>query len=151
MEKKWVVELSEEERKQLEKLINKGKVAGHKIKHAHVLLKADEGVHGPSWSDTRIAEAFNVSESTVRNLRKRLVEKGFDASLEREKQAHRRTKLDGEAEAKLSAIACSQPPEGYSRWSVRLLVDRLVELEIVDEISHMTVQRAMKKTNLNRG
>jgi len=151
MEKRWVVELSQEERKQLEQLINKGKVAGYKIKHAHMLLKADEGEHGPSWPDTRIAEAYNVSESTVRNLRKRLVEKGLDSALEREKQTNRRTKLDGETEAKLIAIACSQPPEGYSRWSVRLLANRLVELEIVDEISHMTVQRAMKKTNLNRG
>ncbi|UQZ82691.1 hypothetical protein SK3146_01850 [Paenibacillus konkukensis] len=145
MEKRWVVELSQEEREQLEQLINKGKVAGHKIKHAHMLLKADEGEHGPSWPDTRIAEAYNVSESTVRNLRKRLVEKGFEAALEREKQTNYRTKLDGEAEAKLIAIACSQPPEGYSRWSVRLLADRLVELEIVDAVSHMTVQRVMKK------
>jgi len=151
MEKRWVVELSQEERKQLEQLINKGKVAGYKIKHAHMLLKADEGEHGPSWPDTRIAEAYNVSETTVRNLRKRLVEKGFEAALEREKQTNRRIKFDGEIEANLTAIACSQPPEGYSRWSVRLLADRLVELEIVDEISHMTVQRIMKKTNLNRG
>lgn len=151
MEKRWVVELSQEERKQLEQLINKGKVAGYKIKHAHMLLKADESEHGPSWSDTRIAEAYNVSESTVRNLRKRLVEKGLEAALGREKRTNYSTKLDGEAEAKLIAIACSQPPEGYSRWSVRLLADRLVELEIVDSISHMTVQRAMKKTNLNLG
>src|SRR5438045_3623801 len=104
MEKRWVVELSQEERKQLEQLINKGKVAGYKIKHAHMLLKADESEHGPSWPDTRIAEAYNISESTVRNLRKRLVEKGFEAALEREKQTNRRTKLDGEAEAKLIAI-----------------------------------------------
>jgi DNA-binding Lrp family transcriptional regulator len=151
MEKRWVVELSQEERQYLEQLINKGKVAGYKIKHAHMLLKADEGENGPAWPDTRIAEAYNVSESTVRNLRKRLVEKGFEAALEREKQTNRRTKLDGEAEAKLIAIACSQPPEGYSKWSVRLLADRLVELEIVDAVSHMTVQRVMKKTNSNHG
>jgi DNA-binding Lrp family transcriptional regulator len=151
MEKRWVVELSQEEREQLEQLINKGKMAGYKIKHAHMLLKADEGEHGPSWPDTRIAEAYNVSESTVRNLRKRLVEKGFEAALEREKRTNYSTKLDGEAEAKLIAIACSQPPEGYSRWSVRLLADRLVELEIVDAVSHMTVQRVMKKTNSNHG
>ncbi|WP_185602408.1 helix-turn-helix domain-containing protein, partial [Paenibacillus sp. 598K] len=135
MEKKWKVELIQEERNQLEKLIQKGKIAGYKIKHAQMLLKADEGAHGPSWADTRIAEAFNTSISTVRNLRKRLVEKGFDAALEREKQPPRRTKLDGAGEAMLSAIACSKPPEGYSRWSIRLIADRLVELEIVDEIS----------------
>lgn len=151
MEKRWVVELSQEEREQLEQLINKGNIAGYKIKHAHMLLKADEGKHGPSWPDTRIAEAYNTCESTVRNLRKRLVEKGFEAALEREKQTNRRIKIDGEIEAKLIALACSHPPEGYSKWSVRLLADRLVELEIVDEISHMTVQRVMKKTNLNRG
>ncbi|MCS7459210.1 IS630 family transposase [Paenibacillus doosanensis] len=148
MEKRWVVELSQAEREQLEQLINKGKVAGYKIKHAHMLLKADEGEHGPSWPDTRIAEAYNANESTVRNLRKRLVEKGFDAALEREKQTNRRTKLDGVTEAKLIAIACSQPPEGYSKWSVRLLANRLVELEIVDAISNMTVQRVMKKNKL---
>ena len=94
--------MSKEECKQIEKLINKGKVAGHKIEYAHTLLIADEGAHGPLWPDTRISEAFNVSESAVRNLRKRLVEKGFDAALEREKQAHRRTKLDGESEAECS-------------------------------------------------
>jgi transposase len=151
MEKRWIVELSQEEREQLEQLIKKGKVVGYKIKHAHMLLKADEGEFGPAWPDTRIAEAYNTSESTVRNLRKRLVEKGFETALEREKQTNRRIKFDGETEAKLIAIACSEPPEGYSRWSIRLLADRLVELEIVDEISPMTVQRIMKKTNLNRG
>lgn len=151
MEKRWIVELSQDERQQLEQLINKGNVSGYKIKHAHMLLKADEGEYGPSWPDTRIAEVYNTSESTVRNLRKRLVEKGFETALEREKQTHRRIKFDGEVEAKLIAMACSQPPEGTSKWSVRLLADRLVELEIVDEISHMTVQRVMKKTNSNHG
>lgn len=110
-----------------------------------MLLKADEGEHGPSWPDTKIAQAFNTSESTVRNLRKRLVEKCFETALEREKQTNRRIKFDGEVEAKLIAMACSQPLEGYSKWSVRLLADRLVELDIVEEISHMTVQRVMKK------
>lgn len=118
---------------------------GYKIRHAHMLLKADEGEHGPSWPDARIAEVFKTSECTVRNVRKRLVEKGFEAALEREKQLNFRNKLDSEAEAKLIAIACSQPPEGYSKWSVRLLADRLVELEIVDAVSHMTVQPVMKK------
>lgn len=84
-------------------------------------------------------------------MRKRLVEKGFETALELEKQANRKIKFDGETEAKLVAIACSEPSEGYSRWSVRLLPDRMVKLEIVDEISPMTIQRMMKKTNLNRG
>lgn len=151
MKKRWIVQLSQEERAQLEQLIQKGKVAGYKIKHAHMLLKADEGAYGPAWTDIRVAEAYHVRESTVRNLRKRLVEKGFEAALEREKRTNYETKLDGAAEAQLIAIACSEPPKGYSKWSVRLLADRLVELEIVDEISHMTVQRTLKKTNLNRG
>lgn len=141
MEKRWIVILSPEEREQLERLIQKGKVAGYKIKHAHILLKADEGDQGPAWPDTRIAEAYNVHESTVRNARKRLVEKGLEAALEREKRTNYTHKLDGEAEAKLVAIACSEPPKGASKWSVRLLADRMVELEIVDKLSHMTVQR----------
>ncbi len=151
MEKRWIVTLSLEEREQLETLIKKGKVAGYKIKHAHILLKVDEGEQGPAWPDTRIAEAYNVHESTVRNMRKRLVEKGLEAALEREKRTNYTRKLDGEAEARLLAIACSEPPEGASTWSVRLLADRMVELEIVDELSHMTVQRALKKMNLNLG
>nr|WP_156934177.1 IS630 family transposase [Paenibacillus zanthoxyli] len=148
MEKRWIVTLSLEEREQLETLIKKGKVAGYKIKHAHILLKVDEGEQGPAWPDTRIAEAYNVHESTVRNMRKRLVEKGLEAALEREKRTNYTRKLDGEAEARLLAIACSEPPEGASTWSVRLLADRMVELEIVDELSHMTVQRALKKNEL---
>lgn len=151
MEKRWVVELSQEERKELEVLIQKGKVAGYKIKHAQLLLKADEGDQGPSWTDVQIAQAYDVCESTVRNLRKRLVEKGLEAALDREKRPRPPRKMDGEAEACLLALACSEPPSGYSRWSVRLLADRMVELEIVDSLSHMTVQRVMKKTNLNRG
>ena len=151
MEKRWIVTLSSEERQQLEALLNKGKVAGYKIKHAHILLKADEGEEGPAWTDARIAEAYNVHESTARNTRKRLVEKGLEAALDREKRTNYTSKIDGEAEAKLIAMACSPPPEGSSKWSVRLLADRMVELNIVDGLSHMTVQRALKKTNLNRG
>ncbi len=151
MEKRWVVELSEEERERLKQLIHKGNVIGYKIRHAHMLLKADEGAEGPAWSDKQIADAYHTSVSTVRNLRKRLVEKGFEAALEREKQAKRKSKWDGEMEAKLIAIACSKPPEGYSRWSVRLLAHHVVELEIIESISHTAVHQIMKKTNLNRG
>lgn len=151
MQKRWVVELSQDERTQLEQLIQTGKVAGYKIRHAHMLLQADESERGPCWSDTQIAEAYHTSVTTVRNLRKRLVEKGFETALEREKQTNRKIKFDGDTEAKLIALACSEAPEGYSKWSVRLLANRMVEFEIVDEISPMTVQRILKKINLSLG
>ena len=151
MQKRWVVELSQNERTQLEQLIQTGKVAGYKIRHAHMLLQADESELGPSWSDVQVAEAYHTSITTVRNLRKRLVEKGFEAALEREKQANRKIKFDGDTEAKLVALACSEAPEGYSKWSVRLLANRMIECEIVDEISPMTVQRMLKKINLSLG
>ncbi|MDO3413274.1 IS630 family transposase [Saccharibacillus sp. CPCC 101409] len=148
MQKRWVVELSQDERTQLEQLIQTGKVAGYKIRHAHMLLQADESELGPSWSDAQIAEAYHTSITTVRNLRKRLVEKGFETALEREKQTNRKMKFDGDTEAKLIALACSEAPEGYSKWSVRMLANRMVECEIVDEISPMTVQRNAKKNQL---
>lgn len=151
MEKKYIVTLTKEEREELVTLINKGKIAGYKIKHANILLKADEGEYGPGWADTKIAQAYNVHETTVRNIRIRFIEKGMKASLEREKRNNYEKKLDGDAEAQLIAIACSNPPEGYSRWSVRLLADKMVKLEIVEEISHMTVQRTLKKMNLSLG
>jgi hypothetical protein len=99
MEKKYIVTLTKEEREELNELINKGKVAGYKIKHANILLKADEGEYGPSWSDTKIAEAFNVHETTVRNIRIRFIEKGIKTALEREKRNNYEKKLDGDAEA----------------------------------------------------
>lgn len=151
MEKKYIVTLTKEEHEELTDLVNKGKVAGYKIKHANILLKADEGEYGPGWADTRIAEAYNVCESTVRNIRVRFIEKGIKTALEREKRRKYERKLDGDAEAKLIAIACSNPPEGYSKWSVRLLADKMVKLEIVEEISHMTIQRTLKKMNLSLG
>ena len=116
-----------------------------------MLLQADEGEFGPSWSDIQITEAYRTSEITVRNLRKRLVEKGFETALEREKQANRKIKFDGETEARLVALACSEPPEGYSKWSIRLLANRMVQLDIVDEISPMSIRRMMKKTNSSLG
>ena len=149
--KKYIVELTSEERKQLQQLIKKGKVAGYKIRHAQMLLKTDQGNHGPSWPDAQIAEVFAAHVTSVERLRKRFVEQGLDAALERNKRDNYTRKLDGDAEAHLTAIACSKPPAGRSEWSLRLLADRLVELSVVDSISYMTVSRTLKKTNLSRG
>ncbi len=143
--KKYVVELASQERKQLEGLVKKGKVAGYKIRHAQMLLKADQGRQGPGWPDRQIAEAFGVHLTTVERLRKRLVEEGLDAALERHKRQNYARKLDGDAEARLIAIACSEAPEGRTEWTLRLLADRLVELSVVDSISHMTVKRTLEK------
>lgn len=149
--KKYVVELTSEERKQLKELVKKGKVAGYKIRHAQMLLKADQGKQGPGWQDKQIAEAFGAHLTTVERLRKRLVEHGLQAALERNKRQNYTRKLDGDAEARLIAIACSKAPEGRNEWTLRLLADRLVELSVVDSISHMTVSRTLKKTNSSLG
>ena len=149
--KKYVVELTSEERKQLKELVKKGKVAGYKIRHAQMLLKADQGKQSPGWQDKQIAEAFGAHLTTVERLRKRFVEQGLEAALERNKRKNYTRKLDGDAEARLIAIACSKAPEGRNEWSLRLLADRLVELSVVDSISHMAVSRTLKKTNSSLG
>ena len=149
--KKYIVELTSEERKQLQQLVKKGKVAGYKIRHAQMLLKADQGNQGPGWLDAQVAEVFAAHVTTAERLRKRFVEQGLEAALERNKRNNYARKLDGDAEAHLIAIACSKPPAGRSEWSLRLLADRLVELSVVDSISYMTVSRTLKKTNLSRG
>lgn len=151
MQKEFIVDLTSKERKYLQQLANKGKVAGYKIRHAQMLLKADQGQHGPAWSDEQIAEAFDAHEATVRRLRQRFVEEGLEAALQRKKRQNYTRKLDGDAEAHLIAIACSQPPKGRNRWTLRLLADRVVELALVDSVSHMTISRTLKKTNLSPG
>ena len=144
--KTYIVELTLEERAGLRGLVKAGKAAGFRIKRANILLKVDQGKHGPGWKDQRAAEAFDCGTATVERLRKRWVECGTEGALEREKRGPQLGKIDGDAEAVLIATACSDAPEGRSRWSVRLLADKLVELGVVDSCSHMTVQRAMKKT-----
>lgn len=126
-------------------------MAGYKIRHAQMLLKADQGNQGPGWPDAQVAEVFAAHVTTVERLRKRFVELGLEAALERNKRNNYARKLDGNGEAHLIAIACSDPPTGRSEWSLRLLTDRLVELSVVDSISYMTVSRTLKKTNLSRG
>ena len=152
MPNKYIVELSYEERFQLNEIIRKGKAAARKILHAQILLKADSSPGGPSWTDEKIAEVFPVSIITVERIRKRLVEHGLEDALVRRKSKYTRLrKLDGDAEAKLIALACSKPPEGRSRWTIRLLAGKLVELEIVDSIGREAVRKALKKTNLSLG
>lgn len=145
--KKYIVRLSDEERTKLTEMITKGKTAAYRIRHADILLKAD--ADGPGWTDKMIAEAFSAHENTVSGIRRRFVEEGLQSALERKKQAvpSCRPKFDGEKEARLIALSCGVPPEGYARWNLRLLADRLVELEIVDSVSYETVRQTLKKTN----
>ena len=148
--KKYVVTLSEEEREYLRGIEREARAA-HKRQRARVLLKADEGTGGPAWGDAEIAEAFDVGLRSVERLRQRFVQEGLEASLERRPQDNRFRKIDGKVQAHLAAQACSKPPEGRTRWTLRLLADRLVELELVDSVSHEAVRRALKKTLSNRG
>lgn len=145
MNKKYIVRLSDAERAQLTELTGKGKAAAYKIRHAHILLKADAA--GPAWTDARVAESFAVSVHTVWGVRQRFVEDGLEAALNRKPQAHpsRAPRLDGEGEARLMALRCSALPDGHARWTLRLLADQAVALEIVEAISHETVRQVLKK------
>jgi len=124
MTKKYVVRLSLEERQELEELVSKGKAAAHKHKHAQILLKADIGKEGPGWIDLRISEAFDITTRTVEKVRQRLVEKGLESAINRAKRSgEKATKLNGEDEAHLVAITCSEPPSGNARWSIKIVAD----------------------------
>jgi transposase len=150
--KKYVVTLSSEEREQLTAVVRKGKTAARKRLHAQLLLQADSGAEGPAWTDEAIRAAFAVHRTTVANVRQRCVEEGLQAALQR--RAPRRQyqrKLDGEQEAHLIAVACGVPPEGQKRWTLRLLANKLVELEVVDSIARETVRQTLKKTRSSPG
>ena len=148
MRKLYVVRLQEEERTELQALVRKGKTAAYTLTHARVLLKADQGASGKRVTDKAVAAAVEVGPATVARIRQRFVEEGVAAALRRKPQARpsRQRRLDGQAEATLVATACSKPPAGRERWTLRLLGDRLVELDIVDSISHETVRQTLKKT-----
>ncbi|HEV2949456.1 MAG TPA: helix-turn-helix domain-containing protein [Gemmataceae bacterium] len=151
-EAKCVVRLTSGERQTLQAMVDRGQGAADKLLRARMFLKADVSDEGPGWTDEQIAEAFEVGLSTVHRLRQRLVEEGLDAALLRKPQSARRpAKLDGAQEAKLIAIACSQPPGGRARWTLQLLADKLVELKVVDSISDETVRQRLKKTTSSRG
>ena len=149
--KNYITELTSEERTQLQQLVKKCNVHDDKIRHAEMLVKADQGNKGPGWPDAQGADVFAAHVTTVERLRKRFIEQGLETALERNKRNNYARKLDGDAEAHLIAIACSAPPAGRSKWSLRLLADRLVEVSVVDSVSYMTVSRTLKKTNLSRG
>src|SRR5687768_10908041 len=151
--KKYIVTLTDEEREQLSNLIAAGKAAAQRLTHARILLKADAADGGPAWADERIAEAVEVSTDTIARVRQRFVEQGLDAALNRKRQDRpsRERTLDGRAEARLVALACSAPPAGRTAWTLTLLADTLVELKVVDTVSDETVRRVLKKTHSNRG
>jgi transposase len=150
--KKYRVSLSGDERAYLETVLKTGKAAAYKRLHAQILLLADVGDNGPGWKDESISQACGVTTRTVERVRQRLVEQGFEAALNRAPQcAPRRRKLDGEGEAHLIALRCSDPPAGRHRWTLQLLADRLMELEQVETISLECVRQTLKKTNLNLG
>ncbi len=148
MKKKYPVILNDIEREELKRLIAAGTAPARKLTHARILLKADQSTEGPGWVDEKVADAVEVSQPTVARVRKQYFEEGLEAALNRRapnREYYR--KLDGEQEARLVTLACSEPPEGQARWSLRLLADKLVELEVVEEeVSYQTVRRTLKKT-----
>lgn len=151
-EKQFIVQLSSEERAQLEALLHQSRVDARRVLRARMLLKADQAEGGPAWSDEQIAQAFEVGLSTPYRLRQRLVEEGLEAALSpRPRTSRKAGKLDGAAEAQLVATVCSPAPQGHARWSLRLLADELVRLEVVEQLSYETVRRVLKKTNSNPG
>lgn len=146
MQKKYVVRLTDEERSALQQVVKKLKGSGQKVRRAQILLKADAS--GPQWTDQQIAEAFSCRTQTIEGIRQRLVEHGFQETLDGAKRAKPPTPklLDGEQEARLIATRLGPPPKGYANWTLRLLARKVVELEIVDSVSHETVRRTLKKT-----
>src|SRR6478609_480897 len=151
MKKKYIVRLTDAERETLQGVIKKLKGSSQKVRRAQILLKAD--ADGPAWTDARIAEAFGCRTKTVENVRERLVTQGFELTLEgkRREKPPRAKVLDGEQEARLIALRLGPPPEGFANWSLRLLAEQVVALEIVESISHETVRQTLKKTRSRRG
>ena len=152
MNQKYPVKLTEEERYQLKQIISSGNTSARKVRRAQILLKSDCSQDGPNWSYQAICEAFDVSQPTISGVRRTYVESGLEAALNRKKPdrvyEHR---LDGVAEAHLIALACGEPPEGYERWTLRLLRDRMIKLSYVENVSHETIRTTLKKMNLSLG
>jgi len=149
--KKYIIRLSEEERQSLLDVVRTGKAAAYKRMHAQVFLKANIGKYGPGWKDEQIAEAFGISVRTVERLRERFCKLGFEKCLLRAKGKARKRKLDGIQEAQLITLVCSDPPSGSARWTLRMLADKMVELDYIDELSYETVRQVLKKTKLSPG
>jgi len=152
MEKRYRVTLAEEERQELRTMVTTGKAAARKLLRARVLLLADEAEGGPSKTDPQIIDALGCGRATVERIRKQFVEEGLEETLQPKPSTRvYERRLDGKTEAHLVAIACGAPPEGRSRWTLRLLGDRLVALGYVESVAHETVRRTLKKTNLSLG
>jgi transposase len=151
MSPRYRVTLTEQEREELEALTKRGKIHARRFIHARALLLCDAGPKGPAWNVADTAEALGVTSRTIEHLKKRFVEEGFEAALERKprEKPPREVRFDGAFEARLISLACSNAPKGYRRWTVRLLADKVVELKIAPVVSHMTVQRVLKKLNLS--
>ena len=151
MSPKYRVTLTEKARKELEALTRRGKTHARRVIRARALLLCDAGPDGPAWKVADIAEALGISSRTIEHLKKRFVEDGLAVTLERKprEKPPREVIFDGAFEARLLALACSEAPAGYQRWTVRLLADKVVELNIAPAVSHMTIQRALKKMNVN--
>jgi transposase len=147
--KRWIVRLESDERKQLEQLVGKGKAAAYKIRHAHVLLAADESEAGAGLPDEQIAQTLGIGIRSIESLRRRFVEEGFEAALGRKKRERPSIEpmFDGRKEAKLIAVACGSKPNGRARWTLQLLADRVVELNVVEHCSRETIRRTLKKTS----
>jgi hypothetical protein len=152
MYQKYFVSLTTEERAYLEKLVSTGNAPARKIQRARILLKSDCSEGGPNWSYEAICDAFDVNAVTVSNIRKGFSEGGLEKTLNRKKpEREYEHRLDGHAEAHLVALVCGEAPEGYDRWTLRLLQDRVVKLEIVESVSHETIRTTLKKMNLSLG
>ena len=151
MSPRYRVTLTQEERKELEKLTRRGKTHARRFTHARALLLCDAGDNGPAWKVEDVAEALGITSRTIEKLKKRFVEDGLDTALDRKPRDKppREVTFDGAFEARLIAMACSDVPEGHRRWTIRLLADKAVELNFAESVSHMTVQRVLKKTNLS--
>ena len=152
MKQKYIIKLTETERSQLKEMISSGEASARQIRRAYILLKSDSNKEGPNWNYQAICEAYDVSSLTVYNVRKSYAEGGLKRAIFRKKpdRVYER-RLDGEGEARLVALACSDPPDGYESWSLRLLQDRLIRLEVVESISHETIRQTLKKTISNPG
>jgi transposase len=152
MNSKYIVKLTVEERQHLEKLVSSGEGSARSLMHARILLKSDRSEQGANWSYAQIRDALDVTEVTISKVRRAYAEQGLEAAVNRKKPDRvYATRLDGQAEAQLIALVCGAPPDGEARWSLRLLKDKLVALDIVDEVSYETVRRTLKKMNLSLG
>lgn len=152
MKKQYIVTLTQLQRQQLQDLISAGTGEARTLAHARILLKADQGDEGPGWKDEDIARALEVSRPTIGRVRQRFASEGLEGALHRRLPRRQyQTKLDGHQEAHLVAVACSKPPEGQGRWTLRLLANRMVELEYMDSLSYETVRRVLKKTGSSPG